>query len=99
MGKIKSDRLLDNAQAAAELPELKALIVMKLTDPYVVYNFTHKEPKRDSPTDISSQEKFLTGDVLGIFYYSGRTGEIFARLPEAFGKPKIEVVPDDKQSQ
>lgn len=96
---VASQFKLDNAQAAAELPELKALIVMKLADPYVVYNFIHKEPKRDSPTDISSQEKFLTGDVLGIIYYSGRTGEIFARLPETFGKPKMDVVPDDKQSQ
>lgn len=78
---------LDNSQAAAELPALKALIVMKLSDPYVVYNFAHKEPKRDSPTDISMQEKYLTGDVLGIVFYSGRTGEIFARLPETFGSP------------
>lgn len=96
---VASQFKLDNAQAAAELPELKALIVMKLSEPYVVYNFTHKEPKRDSPTDISMQAKFLTGDVLGIVYYSGRTGEIFARLPEAFGKAKMEVAPDDKQNQ
>ncbi len=96
---VASQFKLDNSQAAAELPALKALIVMKLSDPYVVYNFTNKEPKRDSPTDISSREKFLTGEVLGIVYYSGRTGEIFARLPETFGKPKVEVAPDDKQSQ
>lgn len=96
---VASQFKMDNAKAAAELPKLKALIVMKLSDPYVVYNFTHKEPKRDSPTDISKQGKFLTGDVLGIVYYSGRTGEIFTRLPEAFGKAKIEVAPDDKQSQ
>ena len=78
---------LDNAYAAAELPVLKALLIIKLKYPYIVYNFIHKEPKRDSPTEISDQEKFLTGDVLGIIYYSGRTGEIFARLPETFGTP------------
>lgn len=89
---------LDNSRASAELPAMKALIVMRLSAPYVVYNFTHKEPKRDSPTDISMQEKFLAGDVLGIVYYSGQTGEIFARLPENFGKaePKVEVKADDK---
>jgi hypothetical protein len=80
------------------LPAMKALIVMKLSAPYVVYNFRHKEPTRDSPTDISWKEKFLTGDVLGIVYYSGKTGEIFARLPDAFGRPepKVEMKVEDK---
>ena len=89
---------LDNSRAATELPTMKALIVMKLSAPYVVYNFTNKEPKRDSPTDISMQEKFLAGDVLGIVYYSGQTGEIFARLPDNFGRPepKVEVKAEDK---
>lgn len=94
---VASQFKLDNSRAAAELPALKALIVMKLSDPYVLYNFTHKEPKRDSPTDISMQEKYLTGDVLGIVYYSGQTGEVFARLPETFGKPKVEAASEDKQ--
>ena len=66
---------------------MKALIIMKLSDPYVVYNFRRKEPKRDSPTDISMQEKFLTGDGLGIVYCSGKTGEIFARILENLGSP------------
>ncbi len=89
---------LDNSRASTELPTMKALIVMKLSAPYVVYNFTHKEPKRDSPSDIYMQEKFLAGDVLGIVYYSGQTGDIFARLPENFGmpEPKVEVKAEDK---
>lgn len=78
---------MDNARAAAELPNLKALVVMKLADPFVLYHFMHKEPKRDSPSEILAQEKYLTGDVLGIVYYSGTSGEVFARLPENFGKP------------
>lgn len=94
---VASQFKLENSRAAAELPALKALIVMKLSDPYVVYNFRHKEPQRDSPTDISMQEKYLTGDVLGIVYYSGLTGEVFARLPETFGKPKVESAPEVKQ--
>lgn len=89
---------LENSRAAAELPIMKALIVMKLSAPYVVYNLFYKEPKRDSPTELSIQEKFLTGDVIGIVYYSGKTGEIFARLPEAFGRPepKVEMKAEDK---
>lgn len=89
---------LDNSRAAAELPVMKALLVLKLSPPYVVYNFIHKEPKRDSPTEFSLQEKFLTGDVLGVVYYSGQSGEIFARLPENFGRaePKVEAKAEDK---
>ena len=76
---------MDSSTAAAELPNLKALFVMRLSEPYVIYNFFHKEPKRDSPTEISIQEKFLAGEILGIVYFSGRTGKIFARLPADFG--------------
>jgi hypothetical protein len=84
---VATQLTMENSRAATELPVLKALIIMKLSDPYVVYNFRHVEPKRDSPVDISMQEKFLTGDVLGIVYYSGKTGEIFARIPENLGSP------------
>lgn len=76
---------LDNAVAAVELPNMKALLVMKLSPPFIIYNYSHKEPKRDSPSDISVQEKFLAGDIIGIVYYSGKNGKIFARIPENFG--------------
>lgn len=84
---------LENSRAARELPALKALIVMKLADPYIVYNFKHVEPTRDNPVDISMQEKLLTGNVIGIVFYSGLTGEIFARIPETFGKPVTMLEP------
>jgi hypothetical protein len=84
---VSSQFNLDNAKAAKELPRLKALIIMKLSDPYVVYNYFHSEPTRDSPSDLSVQEKYLTGDVLGIVFYSGLTGEIFTRMPSKFGQP------------
>lgn len=93
---IASQFKLENARAAAELSLLKALVVMRLSDPYVVYNFSHKKPTRSSPTDSSMQEKYLTGDVLGIIYYSGRTGEIFARLPNNFGERKAISEPESK---
>lgn len=74
---------LENAKAAKELPSLKALVIMKLAEPYIAYHFSHKEPKRDSPTEISIRGKYLTGDILGVIFYSGLTGEIFARLPQS----------------
>ena len=77
---------LENSRAARELPALKVMMVLKLEDPYIVYNFSHVEPKRDNPVDISVQEKFLTGNIIGIVFYSGLTGEVFARLPENLGK-------------
>lgn len=83
---------MENAKAAKELPSLKALIVMKLADPYVVYDFFHSKPTRDNPKEMSNQGKYLTGDVMGIVFYSGTNGEILARIPETFGKsePKPE---------
>lgn len=89
---------LENVRAAKELPALKALIVMKLANPYVVYNFRSSKPTRDDPYDVVDRSKYLTGNVLGIVFYSGITGEIFARLPEGFGKPapQVEIKPADK---
>jgi hypothetical protein len=84
---------LENSRAARELPALKVMMVLKLEDPYIVYNFSHVEPKRDNPVDISVQEKFLTGNIIGIVFYSGLTGEVFARLPENLGK--IETRPSE----
>ena len=89
---------LENARAAKELPALKALVVMRLADPYIVYDFLHSEPTRDKPNDMTSQGKYLTGNILAIIFYSGVTGEIFARLPDAFGRPepKVEMKAEDK---
>lgn len=88
----------ENARAAKELPALKALVVMRLAAPYIVYDFWHSRPTRDKPNDMSSQGKYLTGNILGIIFYSGVTGEIFARLPDAFGRPepKVEMKVEDK---
>ena len=79
---------MENAKAARELPTLKALVVMKLVDPYIVYDFMHSKPTRDSPIEVTSQGKYLTVNVFGIVFYSGLTGEVFARLPDTFGKPE-----------
>jgi len=85
---------MDNSKAAKELPILKALVVFKMVEPYTHYDFVHKEPKRDSPTDISMQYKYISSEILGIVYYSGLTGEIFARLPDSFGLPKTSSAAD-----
>lgn len=89
---------MENARAARELPALKVLVAMKLADPFIVYGFSHIEPERDSPFDISLQRKYLTGNILGMVFYSGLTGDVFLRLPENFGKPepKPEPKPEDK---
>jgi len=84
---------MDNASAARDLPTLKALLVLKLSEPYLLYNFSHTKPTRDSPTEITMQSRYLHGDVLGIVFYSGTTGEIIARIPETFGKPSPALAP------
>lgn len=89
---------LENARAAKELPTLKALVVMQLATPFIAYNFIHKEATRDSPSELSVQGKYLTGNILGVVFYSGITGEIFARVPDTFGRTetKVESKPDEK---
>lgn len=79
--------VMESSRAAEELPQLKVLVVLKPAAPYVYYHFWTKQPKIDSPIDGSYQSRYLTGDVMGIVYYSGKTGEIFARLPKGFGLP------------
>lgn len=79
---------LENTKAAKELPVLKALIIVKLIEPYGVFDIVRFSPTLDDPTDISVSSWYLTSDVLGIVFYSGLTGEIFARIPENFGKPE-----------
>jgi hypothetical protein len=71
---------MENFKAAKELPSLKALIVMKLADPYVVYDLRHSQPTRDNPTERITQRKYLTGDVFAIVVYSGLTGDVLARF-------------------
>jgi hypothetical protein len=89
---------MENSKAARELPALKALLVFKMSEPYLVYDFIRKEPKRDSPTDISMSARYLHGDLMGVIFYSGVTGEIVARLPESFGKPTLVPVQESAPS-
>ncbi len=81
---------MENARVARVLPTLKALVVMKLVDPYIVYDFIYSKPTRDNRIEVTSREKFLIGNVLGIVFYSGLTGEAFARLPDTFGKREVQ---------
>lgn len=77
---------VDNLKAASELPALKALVVMKLIPPFILHNTKHFSPTIKSPHDVMVEDRYLVGDVLGIVFYSGITGEMFARIPEKFGR-------------
>ncbi|MGS0756073.1 hypothetical protein ACVBEH_16335 [Roseateles sp. GG27B] len=89
---------MDNSKAAKELPALKALVIFRLVKPYIHYDFVHIKPQRDSPKEISSQDKYLRSEILGIVYYSGLTGEVFARLPEGFGTQEHTLAEQDRAS-
>lgn len=81
---------MDGATASKTIPDLKALIVFSLRDPFILEDGLHVEPKRDLPMDIRSSIQFLRTDVIGIIWYSQSTGEVFARLPESFEKAAVE---------
>jgi hypothetical protein len=67
--------------AESELPYLKALVLVKLKEPYLIYDFYYAKPTRDNPVELTVRTKSLVGEVLGVIYFSGRTGMIIARSP------------------
>lgn len=77
---------IENSKAEKELSSLKALIFIRLSKPYIIYDFNHSDPTRNRPVEHSTQSKFLTGSLDGIVFYSGKTGEIFSRVPDNFGQ-------------
>lgn len=60
---------------------MKALLLVKVREPHVAYDFFYSKPTRDNPTDITKQTKSIVGDMIGVVFYSGKTGEVFAKLP------------------
>ena len=52
-------------------------------EPYLDYDFKHKEPTRDSPTEVMNQIRVIRGSLRQLVVYSGITGEIFVRLAAA----------------
>lgn len=75
---------MERLKAKKELAAIKAIVVMRLREPYIIYNYVHIEPIRKYPTEVSSSDRYLAGDVLGIIFYSGLTGQIIAKLPANF---------------
>ncbi|MFZ6712313.1 hypothetical protein [Undibacterium sp. TC9W] len=71
--------------AAKELPSLRALMVTKVVSPYLIYHFSSLKPAIDRPRESFLEKKYLNTAVSGVIFYSGRTGEIYARVPENFG--------------
>lgn len=80
------EMLMGAEQAIRELPKLKVLFVAGMEAPYVGYDFKRTEPTRDFPYDTSIRRAFINARLEGVIFYSGITGEIFARMPEGFGE-------------
>lgn len=78
---------MENAVAQKELPALKALLVMKVASPYLVYDFYQSEFTPDRTDMKTIRSIYLAGNMAGIIFYSGITGEILGRLPAGFGLP------------
>lgn len=72
---------MDAETAAKELPTLKALIMLKVKPPYVLYRNFHQGATRSDLTETKVMTKALYGDVVGIVIYSGTTGKIVTRFP------------------
>lgn len=81
---------MDGATASKTIPDLKALVVFSLRDPFIIEDDIYVEPKTDRPWETIASFQFLRAEVIGIVWYSQATGEVFARLPENFGKAAVE---------
>ncbi len=88
IGKVEID--MGPSQAASEIPKLKVLMVVQMTPPFIAYDSEHIAPTRDFPKDITTYSSYLHVRILGMVFYSGITGEIFARLPSDFGVASME---------
>jgi hypothetical protein len=73
---------MDAGIAAKELPALKALLVVQLRSPYLLYDFFHAAPTRDNPRELTMQQKSVFGEAVKVIFYSGITGQILAQFPE-----------------
>ena len=73
---------VDAAVAEKELPSLKAMLIVKLKPPYVLYSDYQREPTRDDPVDIEVQTRAVFGDVVKVVVYSGITGNIISQFPQ-----------------
>ena len=78
---------MENTVAEKELPALKALLVMKVASPYLVYDFYQSEFTPDRTDMKTIRSIYLAGNMAGIIFYSGITGKILGRLPAGFGLP------------
>lgn len=73
------------AIASVDLPALKAVIVAKLSLPELLYDFSSIKPTRDKPQDMITRKKYLHAEIVSIVFYSGVSGKVLARQPEAVG--------------
>ncbi len=76
---------LPPASASKILPKLSAILVIQPKPPYIAYDYDKQFPTRDIPTERAIRSKYLTGELLGIVFYSRSDGKVIYRLPEGFG--------------
>lgn len=74
---------LERRSAATELASLRALLVVKLSAPYLSYHFAHVAATRDSPSEIANSYRVFRGELVEAVIYSGDTGKVFVRIPNA----------------
>jgi hypothetical protein len=83
--------------AAKELPKIRATLAIKPRDPLILHGFKYFEPTFDNPIEMTIESEFLYGEFMGIVFYSGNTGEIYARAPSDFGSPSQSQPPSTEQ--
>lgn len=73
-------------KAKKELPHLRIALIVRPKSPYVVYDAVSTEATVANPEAASFYKLYLLTDFHGAVFYSGLTGEIFARMPDQLGR-------------
>jgi hypothetical protein len=73
-------------QARHTLNNLRAVLLMKVRFPYVISGRDFKRATMDSTYENNVTVRYITGDLMGVVFYDGKTKKVIHRMPENFGK-------------
>lgn len=76
-------RVINLAKRTAKevLPNLSAIILLKIKPPYIAYSHAWQKPTMEWPVEMQTKGKYLIGDAVGVIYYNKNNKEILQRLP------------------
>jgi hypothetical protein len=82
---IVFDVQMDPATAQKAKQNLKLLVLFQVGPPYVGNAKDYDSPTIDDPVEVTSYKFYIYANVIEVWLYDSKTGEIYARFPPAQG--------------